>query len=268
MEAEAAARQATDSTLPQKEAALREAQQAVGERQRVVSQLDQSRQVDENSLGHTNASSNSWTRASAGSPGAGAASAYRYGGSGAKTGRGRGTGANAGHRASRVEGSRDRRCPNSTPPAPAHARTRAARKALHQNRSRARRAEKTAGEPEGRRKARRWLRSRGLDAAPRLWEKLRVAPGWEAAVEAVLRERLQAVAADAQPGWFADAPPARLTVWTGEARRRRPRRKASPARSRATMGRSMRRSPTGSPVSTGPTTPTRPRAPAAPASSP
>jgi chromosome segregation protein len=53
LEAEAAARQATDSTLPEKEAALREAQQAVGDAQRVVSQLDQSRQVDENSLGHT-----------------------------------------------------------------------------------------------------------------------------------------------------------------------------------------------------------------------
>ncbi|MBU4499996.1 MAG: AAA family ATPase, partial [Gammaproteobacteria bacterium] len=52
-EAEAAARLATDSTLPQKEAALRDAQQGVGEAQRAVSQSEQARQVDENSLGHT-----------------------------------------------------------------------------------------------------------------------------------------------------------------------------------------------------------------------
>ncbi|HXH04763.1 MAG TPA: AAA family ATPase, partial [Candidatus Competibacteraceae bacterium] len=38
-----------------------------------------------------------------------------------------------------------------------------------------------------------WLRARGLDGAPRLAERLAVEPGWEAAVEIVLGERLEAV---------------------------------------------------------------------------
>ena len=38
-----------------------------------------------------------------------------------------------------------------------------------------------------------WLEARGLEAAPRLAQEMRVAPGWEHAVEAVLGARLQAV---------------------------------------------------------------------------
>src|SRR5690625_2059337 len=41
-----------------------------------------------------------------------------------------------------------------------------------------------------------WLRRQGLQQAPRLGEQLQVAPGWEAAVEAVLGEQLQAVCVD------------------------------------------------------------------------
>lgn len=41
-----------------------------------------------------------------------------------------------------------------------------------------------------------WLSRLGLQEAPPLWRSLSVAPGWETAVEAVLRERLTALSAD------------------------------------------------------------------------
>jgi chromosome segregation protein len=39
-----------------------------------------------------------------------------------------------------------------------------------------------------------WLARHDLSAAPRLWQRIRVHDGWEAAVESVLRERLHAIA--------------------------------------------------------------------------
>ena len=144
----------------------------------------------------------------------------------------------------------------------------AARKALHQTEAELAALKKLQESLKADEKLGAWLRSRGLDAAPRLWEKLRVAPGWEAAVEAVLRERLQAVAADAQPDWFADAPPARLTRLgragrggsgrAGTARQQDRQRRCRRPRGARRLAR---------PASTGPTTRT-PRAPAAPASQP
>ncbi len=54
-----------------------------------------------------------------------------------------------------------------------------------------------------------WLKRHGLESAPRLFSLLDITPGWETAVEAVLRERLHAVVASATP----DGPaPARLTL--------------------------------------------------------
>jgi chromosome segregation protein len=38
-----------------------------------------------------------------------------------------------------------------------------------------------------------WFERHGLGGQPQLWQKLRIAPGWETAVEAVLRERLHAL---------------------------------------------------------------------------
>lgn len=38
-----------------------------------------------------------------------------------------------------------------------------------------------------------WLAARGLDSAPRAFRHLRITPGWEDAVEAVLRDRMQAL---------------------------------------------------------------------------
>ena len=53
-----------------------------------------------------------------------------------------------------------------------------------------------------------WLKRHGLDALPPLWKHLQVAQGWDAAVEAVLRERLSAlVAAD-----FDEASAAAMTL--------------------------------------------------------
>jgi chromosome segregation protein len=38
-----------------------------------------------------------------------------------------------------------------------------------------------------------WLERNGLSALPRLWQQVRIEPGWEVAVESVLRERLHAL---------------------------------------------------------------------------
>ena len=40
---------------------------------------------------------------------------------------------------------------------------------------------------------REWLERHGLGALPQLWQKLRIDPGWETAVESMLRERLHAL---------------------------------------------------------------------------
>ena len=60
-----------------------------------------------------------------------------------------------------------------------------------------------------------WLASRGLDAAPRLWQAMAIEPGWEDALEAVLRERLNGIVLpqlDRAADWVGDAPPGKLTV--------------------------------------------------------
>ncbi|MCE1240516.1 MAG: chromosome segregation protein SMC [Azonexaceae bacterium] len=64
-----------------------------------------------------------------------------------------------------------------------------------------------------------WLQRHGLATAPALWQKIHVDAGWETAVEAVLRERLSAIACD-DPGklaeWLHDRPAARLSVLLGD----------------------------------------------------
>jgi len=69
-----------------------------------------------------------------------------------------------------------------------------------------------------------WLQHRQLEKLPRLWQSVRIENGWENALEAVLRERLNAIAMsslDDAAAW-SDAPPAKLAVFgvdrkTGEA---------------------------------------------------
>ncbi|MGV0952283.1 MAG: chromosome segregation protein SMC, partial [Azonexus sp.] len=60
-----------------------------------------------------------------------------------------------------------------------------------------------------------WLRRHGLENALPLWQQIHVEAGWESAVEAVLRERLNAIACD-DPAkleeWLYDRPDAHLSV--------------------------------------------------------
>ena len=58
-----------------------------------------------------------------------------------------------------------------------------------------------------------WLRRHRLDQVAPLWKSLHVEAGWEDAVEAVLRERISALAAgDADPAWSRDRPGSKLTL--------------------------------------------------------
>ena len=60
-----------------------------------------------------------------------------------------------------------------------------------------------------------WLTSRQLDKAARVWQGLEIAVGWEDALEAVLRERLNGIAVagvDSASAWLTEAPPGKFTV--------------------------------------------------------
>jgi chromosome segregation protein len=60
-----------------------------------------------------------------------------------------------------------------------------------------------------------WLQQHQLDNSPRLWQSIRIENGWEDALEAVLRERLNALALPSLDGAAAwsDAPPAKLALF-------------------------------------------------------
>ena len=60
-----------------------------------------------------------------------------------------------------------------------------------------------------------WLARHQLSELPRLWQSVRIEAGWEDALEAVLRERLNAVALQRleQAAEWGDAPPAKLAVF-------------------------------------------------------
>lgn len=63
-----------------------------------------------------------------------------------------------------------------------------------------------------------WLGKYQLENVPRLWQSIRIEAGWEDALEAVLRERLNAVRLerlDEATGWQ-DAPPAKLAVYAAD----------------------------------------------------
>ena len=62
-----------------------------------------------------------------------------------------------------------------------------------------------------------WLDRHELSSLPRLWQRLHIHTGWETALEAVLRERTQALEVsnlDWSKAFFADAPPARLAFYS------------------------------------------------------
>jgi len=61
-----------------------------------------------------------------------------------------------------------------------------------------------------------WLQRHGLDGLQGLWNQIHIEPGWETALEAVLRERLGALAVGRLEGvraFAADAPPSRLAFY-------------------------------------------------------
>ncbi len=57
-----------------------------------------------------------------------------------------------------------------------------------------------------------WLARQGLATLPRLWQRIRVEPGWETAVEAALGEALAALTTALQPQWLNEPPQARLEL--------------------------------------------------------
>ena len=64
-----------------------------------------------------------------------------------------------------------------------------------------------------------WLGQHGLSGRPRLWQRVRVRAGWEDALEAVLRERLNAIQVDdlaALSDWFGASPPGKLAVYRAD----------------------------------------------------
>ena len=65
-----------------------------------------------------------------------------------------------------------------------------------------------------------WLAGHNLNAARRLWQDIEIEAGWEDALEAVLRERLNAIGLDdldhAAP-WLDDVPPGKMTVYSAAA---------------------------------------------------
>ena len=65
-----------------------------------------------------------------------------------------------------------------------------------------------------------WLAKHELTNLPRLWQKLHIKEGWETALEAVLRERTQALEMsnlDWAKAFFGDTPPAKLAFYSSQA---------------------------------------------------
>jgi len=65
-----------------------------------------------------------------------------------------------------------------------------------------------------------WIDRHELSALPRLWQKVSVQPGWENAIESVLRERLHAFEVDVPEKvqqLLEDPPPAKLSAFSGGA---------------------------------------------------
>jgi chromosome segregation protein len=57
-----------------------------------------------------------------------------------------------------------------------------------------------------------WLARAGLETVARLWQGIRVEPGWETAVEAALGEALAALAVELRPEWAESPPEARFEL--------------------------------------------------------
>ncbi|MBY0576758.1 MAG: chromosome segregation protein SMC [Gallionellaceae bacterium] len=66
-----------------------------------------------------------------------------------------------------------------------------------------------------------WLQQHQLEKLPHLWQSIRIEEGWDDALEAVLREQLNAIALPSlgAAAIWGDAPPAKLALFTGEVNR-------------------------------------------------
>ncbi|MBC7414426.1 MAG: chromosome segregation protein SMC [Herminiimonas sp.] len=67
-----------------------------------------------------------------------------------------------------------------------------------------------------------WLNKHELGELPRMWQKLRIAAGWETALESILRERTAALEVsnlDWAKAFFNDAPPAKLALFSAQSAR-------------------------------------------------
>ncbi|MDE2117051.1 MAG: chromosome segregation protein SMC [Betaproteobacteria bacterium] len=71
------------------------------------------------------------------------------------------------------------------------------------------------------RNLKQWLADHQLDQLPRLWQSIRIEAGWEDALEAVLRERLNAIALQGldQAAAWSDTPPGKLAVFAADGAR-------------------------------------------------
>jgi len=65
-----------------------------------------------------------------------------------------------------------------------------------------------------------WLQRHQLDKLPRLWQAIRIDAGWEDALEAVLRERLNAIALPSLDAALHDMPPGKLALFVPAAARK------------------------------------------------
>ena len=62
-----------------------------------------------------------------------------------------------------------------------------------------------------------WIDAHGLNGASRLWQGIRIEPGWEDALEAVLHERLNGISLERleqAEQWFGEPPPGKVTLFT------------------------------------------------------
>ena len=65
-----------------------------------------------------------------------------------------------------------------------------------------------------------WLARHGLDQLKRLWQRLRIEPGWETAIESVLRERVQSLEVgriESMAGLLSEQPPAKVGFFAASA---------------------------------------------------
>ncbi len=212
-QAEARLAAASQQHLPEKEEALRQAQQAVGEAQRELSNAEQNRQVDETHLAHARKTVQQLEErkerldkelAQLPRPDADALSSKEA--ELAEL-------AETLNQAKAQLESHDAELPRLDQARSAASRELdEARRESHRLEAELTALTKLQESLKADEKLGQWLSQQDLNHASRIWQRLEVEPGWEAAVEAVLRERLQALETDARDSWFAEAPPSRLTA--------------------------------------------------------